>query len=259
MLNKPMLELRNISLFRGSRKIIDNVSLDVRSGELVGLIGPNGAGKSTLLRVMANLARPDCGTLQLGGEKAVSLAPQIRARKLAYLAQGEAPDTPMSAELIVALGRLPHHRGQANAADNAAIERAMAATLTVELRKRTFNTLSGGEKLRVLLARALAVEAPLLLADEPVSALDPFHQLQILHLFRALGAQNKSIVVVLHDLTLASRFCDRLLLMNEGQIIAEGSPAKVLGDKNLAHIYRISAIRGEVSGADYVVPWDRIP
>ena len=241
-------------------EIVAGASLAAAAGELVGLIGPNGAGKTTLLRAVAGLAPCD-GTVLLDGRPAAALDRRAFARALAYLPQGHDVHWPLTARRLVALGRLPHLAPwqRPGPADAAAIDRAMARTDIAHLGGRNVQTLSGGERARVLLARALAVEAPLLLADEPIAALDPYHQLHVMALLRATADAGAAIVAVLHDLTLAARHCDRLVLMHEGRVLAEGDPAAVLDDGNLRAAYRLAALRGTHEGSSFVLPWRRLP
>ena len=154
------------------------------------------------------------------------------------------------------LGRLPHRRAYSgpSAADRAAIEAALEAADVGHLRARTLHSLSGGERARVLLARALAVQAELLLADEPVAALDPLHQLQAMALLRSVARSGSGVVAVLHDLTLAARFCDRLIVLAGGRVLADGPPS-VLTDAVLAAAYGVDALRGEHGGEPFIVPW----
>ena len=178
------------------------------------------------------------------------------ARRLAYLAQSGSADWPLSVEAIVGLGRLPHRRAFSppNETDRAAVERALASAELTVLRERTLAQLSGGEQARALLARALAVEAEWLLADEPVAALDPLHQLRTMSLLRAQVARGAGVVAVLHDLTLAVRFCDRLIVLANGRILADGPPS-ALTEAVIAEAYGVTALRGEHEGEPFVVPW----
>ena len=196
----------------------------MRPGEMVGLIGPNGSGKTTLLRILANLRTPEAGRVRYAGRTAAEVGARELARQIAYLAQGGAVHWPMRVEALVALGRLPHRRPfqGLDAADRDAIEQAMIAADVVALRGRTMGQVSGGERMRILLARALAVDAPMLLADEPIAALDPLHQLQVMELLRTTARNGRGVIVVLHDLALAARFCDRLVLLAQGGILVEG-------------------------------------
>ena len=250
------LEADSIVLVKGGTRILDGASAALKAGEMVGLIGPNGAGKTSLFKVMAGIERPKAGSVRIDGGDSRRLSRREAARRLGYLAQGTICHWPLTAERLVALGRLPHLGpwDRPAPADQDAIERAIAETDVAHLRNRIVTTLSGGERARVLLARVLAGEPAMLLADEPVAGLDPGHQLQIMHLFRHLAGQGRGILIVLHDLTLAARFCDRLILMHEGKVAAEGPPGAVLSPEILARIYGIRARYGEDGRS--VVPWE---
>ena len=231
----------------------------LRRANSLGLIGPNGAGKTSLLRLLALLARPDAGSITFDQVPAQAIPIRERARSLAFLAQGDDVHWPIKVERLVALGRLPHRgSGGETEADRVAIDRALAAAGIADLRDRTVDTLSGGERARALIARALAVEAPILLADEPTAALDPYHQLQIMELLRSTARAGAGVAVVLHDLSLASRFCDRLVLLAEGRTLADGAPADVLTDAHLATAYGIEVLRGRRDGEDYLLPWRKL-
>jgi iron complex transport system ATP-binding protein len=251
------IEAEGISVRLGSVDALRGVDFSADAGEIVGLIGPNGSGKTTLLRALANLRPADRGRVRYAGKSAAEVGAAELSRQIAYLAQGGEAYWPMRVEALVALGRLPHrHRFQKSAAaDRAAVERALRAADIVALRERAMNQISGGERMRALLARALAVEAPMLLADEPVAALDPLHQLQVMELLRKKAAAGGGVVVVLHDLALAARFCDRLVLLESGRVLAAGSPAAVLTDVNVAAAFGVEVVRGEHEGAAFVLPW----
>lgn len=251
------IEAKGVAIRFGPTSVLEDVDLATRGGEIVGLIGPNGSGKTTLLRVLANLRAPEAGRVHYAGRTAAEIGARELSRQIAYLAQGGTVHWPMRVETLVALGRLPHRRPfqGLDAADRLAIERAMTAADVTGLRTRTMGQVSGGERMRVLLARALAVDAPVLLADEPIAALDPLHQLQVMELLRAIAGKGRSVIVVLHDLALAMRFCDRLVLLACGGILAEGSPAQVLTDAHVAQAYGVEVVRGERDGVPFVLPW----
>jgi iron complex transport system ATP-binding protein len=240
----------------GDATILNSVGLLLNAGEMVGLIGPNGAGKTTLLRVLADLLPASNGEVRYDGKSRREIGRLMLARWLSFLAQGGDAYWPLRVDHIVALGRLPHRLPFAgmSAEDYGAVERAIAAADIAHLRLRTAGTLSGGELMRVLLARALAVEAEMLLADEPVAALDPLHQLRIMQLLRATAQKGAGVVVVLHDLTLASRFCDRIVLLAGGRILLDGAPAE-RSDDLIAEAYRVAAFRGDYGGQPFVLPW----
>lgn len=255
-----LIEGRALSVHFGARAVLDAVSLGATSGELVGLIGENGAGKTTLLRVLANLQSAEGGEVRFHGQDISEILPRRYAQEMAYLPQTTISHWPLEVRHLVALGRLPHRnpwQGLGDA-DFERIATVLRWTDTAHLADRTATTLSGGEYVRVMLARALASEPKLLLADEPVASLDPFHQLQVMELLRDIARRGACVVVVLHDLTLAARFCDRLLLLHGGKIMAEGTPASVLTPRNLETAFSISAEYGERDGAMYVMPWRRL-
>ena len=225
---------------------------------LVGLIGANGAGKTTLLRALAGLV-PAMGEIRLRDTPLERLPAGERARTLAYLPQNATAHWPLSVRQLVALGRLPHRPalGPLGGADQDAIDWAMAAVDVQQLAERAATTLSGGERARVLLARALAVQAPVLLVDEPVASLDPYHQLLIMQVLTDYAANRGLVVSVLHDLTLAARFCARVVLIHEGTIAADGPPQQVLSDAQLASCYQIRVVRSDHDGP-IIVPIGRV-
>jgi iron complex transport system ATP-binding protein len=244
----------------GTRPVLAGIDVAVAAGEVVGLIGPNGAGKTTLLCALAGLLAPDAGTVALDGTPIGTLDRNTRARAISYLAQHGEANWAVTVETLVGFGRLPHlgpWRGP-TAVDRAAVARALAACDATHLAARPLNRLSGGERARVLLARALAVEPRVLLADEPVAGLDPAHALDVMAVLRARAQEGAGVIAVVHDLTIAARHCDRLVLIDAGTVVADGLPAAVLTDANLARAYGIRALRGEAEGQPYIVPLSRI-
>ena len=253
------LAIRNLHASLGGTRIIHDVSLDIPGPGFVGLVGPNGAGKTTLIRAIASLI-PFEGDISLDGASLSNLTSRHLANKLAYLAQNAESHWPIEVSRLVALGRLPYLEPfrQMREADEKAVERAMELADVARYRGRDVMSLSGGERARVLLARALAVEAPLLLADEPVASLDPYHQLRIMEVLENYAKKSGRIVVaVLHDLSLAARFCDRLVLLHEGKVHASGSPEDVLTGENLEEVYRVKVFSGREGDARFVVPLSR--
>lgn len=236
------LEATGITVTARGRTIVDRAGLSLAPGELVGLIGPNGAGKSTLLRALLGIAPRDAGTVTLDGAELGAMPAQARARAIAFLPQDRRVEWRLTSRDVVMLGRYPHQAGIGGAtpADREAVARAIAAVEGEALLDRPVSVLSGGERTRILLARALAVEAPLLLADEPIAALDPYHQLHVMEILQARARSGVGVLAVIHDLALAGRFMDRLVLMNAGRVIANGPPAVVLTPDNLAEAYRIA-------------------
>lgn len=222
--------LRDVSVRRGARLVLDRASFEVGPGEFLGVIGPNGAGKTTLLRAAL-------GLLPMQGHSSLAaLPPASRARAAAWLPQTREAAWPISVEALVRLGRIPHRRPQAQ---EPAIEDALHRMGLIALRHRPVTALSGGEQARALIARALAQDTPALLVDEPIAGLDPAYQIATMTLLRDLARDGRTIIASLHDLGLVVRFCTRLLLMDQGRIVADGPPARVLTPDLLAEVFGI--------------------
>jgi iron complex transport system ATP-binding protein len=255
-----MLSAHSISVRIGHCPIVDAVSLSVAPGEFVGLLGPNGAGKSTLIRALAGVT-PHEGEVRLGDVPAAQMSPRERARLLAYLPQDRQIEWGISVREVVALGRHPFQRrfARLTGEDEAAIDLAMAETGIASIATRSAKVLSGGEKARVLLARALATGAPLLLADEPVAALDPFHQLAVMDILARRARTGTGVLAVLHELTLAARFLDRVIVMHRGGIFWEGPPEAVLVPEVLEQVYGVTPLTGQHEGEHWLLPWKRLP
>ena len=253
-----MLEAQHLSIALGRRRIVEPLDLTLCQGELVGLIGANGSGKSTLLRALAGLLPPEHGEVRLGGKPLRKIPPRTVAQTVAYLPQMAECHWPLTADRVVALGRLPY-RGSSSELNAEHITRALQAVDALHLRDRVIHELSGGERARIFLARALAGNPALLLIDEPGAGLDPFHQLQLMETLQALAGQGRGILVVMHDLGLAARFCHRLLALHQGRLIAAGTPEAVLTDALLAEAHGVTAFRSRCQDAPVLVPWNRIP
>ena len=236
------LAAKGLSVLIRDRALVTDASLHIAGGELVGLIGPNGAGKSTLLRALLGIREKSAGDIQLDGRDFLALSGRERASAVAFLPQERRVEWRLPAYDIVMLGRYPHQVGFGGPTreDRAAVERALDAVDGHSLRDRPVAVLSGGERTRILLARALAVEAPILLVDEPIAALDPYHQLHVMEILRERARDGAGVLAVIHDLALAERFMDRLILMDASRIVAEGAPIEVLTAERLAAVYRIA-------------------
>jgi iron complex transport system ATP-binding protein len=251
-----LLAAKGLHVSLGGKPVLHGLSFALNEGEFVGLIGPNGAGKSTLLRASLGLL-PSTGEVTVAGRASSAMPARERALHVAYLPQEREIGWPVSVETLVSLGRSSRKRGLAglDAIDRAKINEAMARMEIGEFRHRAASDLSGGEKARVLIARALAQDAPLLLADEPTAGLDPSHQIALMRLFWELAAEGRSVVASLHDLGLAARWCSRLILLDHGLIVADGAPKDVLTVERLRSVYGVDAYLGEAEdGGMLVVP-----
>ncbi|MSP21371.1 MAG: ABC transporter ATP-binding protein [Alphaproteobacteria bacterium] len=236
-----LLSADAISVRLGRTLALDAVSLAVAPGEFVGLVGPNGAGKTTFLRAAAGLVPLAGGALRIKGSSIDDLGAAGVARTLAYLPHGAPCHWPMAARRIVALGRIPHLGAwrRPSAADEAVLDRAMARAQVEEFAARPVKELSDGERARVMIARALAQEPDLLLADEPTAALDPYHQLRVLEILRGIADAGGGVLAVFHDLPMAARFCTRLALLVRGRVLADGAVAAVLTPEHVRAAYGV--------------------
>lgn len=251
----PRLSATAISVRRGGRNIVENANLILNAGELTILAGPNGAGKTTLARAIAGLSTSE-GEVLLGGRPLTKLSPREKAKAMAYLPQGHQYHWPMSVADIVALGREPHADmfNRRSAADQEAIDAAVQMTGVDIFMDRTITTLSGGERARVALTRALATQAGVLIADEPIASVDERHQLIIMDLLRTVARKGTAVLAIIHDLSLAMRFADRVALMQDGRIVTNGAPERVLTAERIADIFGVAVDRVETAHGPALIP-----
>ncbi|WP_035485033.1 ABC transporter ATP-binding protein [Geminicoccus roseus] len=234
-----MIDIEGLTCRVKERALVADVTLGVRVGEVVGLLGENGAGKSTLLHCIGRLRKPSEGQVRLDGVDVWKLPARTVARRVAVLLQDPPPVVDMAVSEVVALGRLPHAGlfGGVNGSDRLVVERALASVGIEALAEEPMDRLSGGERQRVMLARVLAQEPDLLLLDEPTNHLDIRYQLELLSLVRARGC---AVVAALHDLNLASAFCDRLVVMRGGRVVASGTPADILTPELIRRAFEVA-------------------
>ncbi|QZY04132.1 ATP-binding cassette domain-containing protein [Halobaculum roseum] len=238
-----MIAVRDLVVSRGGERVLDGVSLSVDRGELVGLVGPNGAGKTTLVAACNGTLGIDGGAVELAGTDRRELSQREVARRVATVPQETNTAFEFPVESVVEMGRTAYvsRFGTTTEADREAVRRAMERAEVAEFADRSVTTLSGGERQRVLFARALAAETPGLLLDEPTASLDINHQIRTLELVREAVDDGKAALAAIHDLNLAARVCDRLVLLAGGEVRASGTPREVLSDDALAEAFGVRA------------------
>jgi iron complex transport system ATP-binding protein len=248
------MRLDAVGVSLGGRPVLEDVTFDVRPGEVLAVVGPNGAGKSTLLAVLSGERSPDSGSVTLDGRALAEFSPLDLARRRAMLTQENSLSFPFRVREVLEMGRSPWARTPQLADDERALADAAALADVEHLLDRRFTELSGGERARVSLARVLAQETPLVLLDEPTAALDLRHQEEVLVIARSLADAGRSVVVVLHDLSLAGAVADRVALLAAGRLVALGSPREVLTASALSEVYGVEVEVIERDGTLLVVP-----
>lgn len=257
------LIIRDLTARVGAKALVEDISLDVRTGKVTGLLGPNGAGKSTLMRAILGLTSIATGTILYAGVDLPAMAPRDRAKIVAFVEQANSADVHLSARDVVLLGRIPFQSIWQTIASPADWELSTAAISAVGMSRfaeRDFSTLSGGEQQRLHIARALVQQPQLLILDEPTNHLDVQAQLSVLHLLREKAAEGMTVLIALHDLNLAAGFCDDLVLMNKGRVVATGAPEAVLTPARLKSVYDVSAslLRHPATGRP-IIAYDLLP
>ena len=258
-MSTPALAMERLSFAYGRTPILAGLDLTVATGTITGILGPNGSGKTTLVRLASAALRPTAGRISLFGNDLASLPTRERARRVAVVPQETHPVFEFTVEEIVGMGRAPHLGllGLEGPQDRRIAREAMERCEVIQLAARSFRALSGGERQRVMLARALAQEARLLLLDEPTAFLDLKHRLAVYALLGRLHRENGlTVVIVSHDINLAARHCDRLVLLRRGAIAADGTPAEVLRPDPIRSVYEVEVeVRADPSsGRPFVIP-----
>jgi len=254
-----MIELENVTFAYETEPVLREVSLQIPAGQMLGIIGPNSSGKSTLLRLVAGILRPDGGRVLIDGRESASLSRREAARLVSFVPQETPVSFPFRVSEIVLMGRTPHlglfsfERDE----DLRIARQALEATDTYHLRQRYLDELSGGERQLVIMARALAQAAPVMLLDEPTTFLDVRHQVDIFEIItRQKREQGRTVLVVSHDLNMASQYCARLVLLDRGRIVADGTPEEVLNAAVLEETYKVkmNVQKDPASGRPFVIP-----
>jgi len=260
MQSPTAIESRSVSFNYENKSVLTDITFSIGAGELVALIGPNGSGKTTLLKILLGFLPPSGGSVTLDAKPLSAYAPKERAKQIAYVSQLPLLSFPLTAFELVSLGRYPHSpRSGLSSADTLAVKTALSRTDAKNLSERNFNTLSGGEKQKVLIARALAQSARILLLDEPTLHLDLYYQLQILSgLKRLRDEEGITVVTVLHDVNLVSLFADKALLLSDGVVRSFGPVAEVVNEASIRDLLGVdmTAITGNDSRTRYFVPRD---
>lgn len=256
------LAARALTCRRGARAVLEAVTIAFAAGEVTAIVGPNGSGKTTLLHHLAGLDVAGAGQVELDGTPMASLGIAVRARRIAYLPQGASVYWPLLGRDLVALGRLPHGASLERplvAADAEAVDRALRRVDGMAFADRAIDALSQGERARMMLARTLATEAEILLADEPVASLDPAYALDAMTVLRAEAARGSCVVVSLHDLGLAARFADRVIVLADGRIAADGPAEAALRVEVIDDAYGVGFRNVTIDGIVQPVAWSRQP
>ncbi|PIE59974.1 MAG: hypothetical protein CSA32_01125 [Desulfobulbus propionicus] len=233
------LHIENLSWGVDGKKIVDNVNLEINNGEFVGIVGPNGSGKSSLLKCIYRVNRPLSGTIFLNDRNIWNMSAKELAKKAASVIQETSEQFELKVKEVVMMGRNPHKGifDRDNKEDHILVNRALEEVGLIDFRERFFHTLSGGEKQRTLIARALAQQAKILMLDEPTNHLDIHYQLEIMELVKKIKITS---LVVMHDLNLAAMYCDRIYVMNKGKIDSCGRPEEILTEELINKVYRVN-------------------
>ena len=253
-----LLKISNLSGGYGEKTVIKDISLKINKGDFMGLIGPNGCGKTTLLRLLSKIIKAKSGVVHLEGEDIAKMGLKEFCKKAAFVQQDTFINFPFTVFEIVMMGRIPHLKRlqQETKKDLDIVNNALEMTDTLILKDKFINELSSGERQRVIIAKALAQEPSLLFLDEPTSHLDIGHQIQILDLLSKLNRQNNlTILIVMHDLNLASEYCNQLVLLNKGEVFKEGQPSDVLTYQNIEAVYKTIVVVNDnpISSKPYVI------
>ncbi|RLG32889.1 ABC transporter ATP-binding protein [Methanosarcinales archaeon] len=249
------LKIKDVGFGYSNMPVLRNVNIELAESEILGVVGPNGAGKSTLLRCIDRILIPQKGCIMLDGRDIREISRMELARKIGYVPQDGSQIFPATVFDTVLMGRRPHLGWRSSERDTEKVLETLKILNIEDLAMRDINELSGGQQQKVFIARALTQEPELLLLDEPTSNLDIRHQLEVMEIVkRVVRERGISAIMAIHDLNLASRYADRIIMMNGGRVYAEGEPSSVLNEENIRHVYGVEAKLSNHDGRPYIVP-----
>ena len=254
------LAIKNLSFSYTSRKILNDMNLDVGDGQIVSIVGPNGSGKSTLIKCIDKILTPSSGSIQVDRQEITTMDRMELARNVAYVPQNSLRVFPNSVFDVVLMGRRPHLGWRGDSFDEQKVWMVLQVLGIEDLALSPFNELSGGQQQKVLIARALAQDTGVILLDEPTSNLDIWHQIDVMEILRSLmRKQDLTALIAIHDLNIAARYSDSIVMMKRGRIVAAGKPDTVLTAENLTSVYGIQANVRMIDDVPYIIPMARIP
>ena len=234
-----ILEVDKLTYNRGKQRVLKSIDVSLNKSQFIGLIGPNGTGKSTLLRLMAGLLKPNTGTISFKNQNIKQVSALEIAKAITYMPQSTILDYEFTVSQVVQMGRHPHRKKWhfTNRADELIADKAMEQTGIYHLKDRYITSLSGGERQLVFLAKAITQQSEVILLDDPTSDLDIYHQVQIAEVIQELVQEGKVVLAAIHDINLATRYCDQLMLMGNGELISRGTPEEVITNDNLLKVF----------------------
>lgn len=255
---KSMINIKNLYWFYGNQKVLDNIGIDFHKNSIYGIIGPNGSGKTTLLKNITRSLMPKDKNIHIYDKDITSFSNRQLAKIISYVPQNTSLEFEFSVMDIVMMGRTPYLRRlrKESPDDIRIVENSMKITNTWNLKDKNIGNISGGERQRAIIARALAQQSKIMLLDEPVSQLDIHHQVEILKILKRLKREKKvTVIMSLHDLNLASQYCDKLILMDEGKIIKEGAPKEIIKKENIEKVYgiRVNVMENPINKKPHVI------
>lgn len=246
------LQVENLTFDIGKTRILKNISFDVEENSFVGVLGPNGSGKSTMLKSIYGVNKPSGGNIFFEGENLLQISGRERAKKIAVLAQESSGQFDFTVQQVVEMGRYPHKNPLENYSkhDLEIVDRVLKEMKLEDYKERSFNTLSGGEKQRVLISRLLVQESKFIILDEPTNHLDIGHQIEIMNVIKNMGV---TVLAAIHDMNMAAIYCDKLVIMKKGEVITQGSVEETLTSEMLKDLFNVDAEIHDLKGRKHVI------